>query len=159
MDRRIAVVAAALLVSVGIASATPTGLVLTVELVETGEPLATVPVDEGTPVTLAYTHSVERSPVEEVYTVTGTRLDQTRMRFRSYGWGLPAREEVELVDGWFVFDPDRAYDEVVVSTGAIAGHELRVGGTTYDLVGLAEGRSVRLSIERRTLLSGLHAGR
>ena len=159
MDRRLAVAAAALLVSVGIVSAAPTAIVLTVELVETGEPLATVPVEEGTPVTLAYTHSVERSPVEEVYTVSGTQLDQTRMRFRSYGWGLPAREDVELIDGWFVFDPDRSYDEVVVSTGAIAGHELRVGDTTYDLVELAGGRSVRLSIDRRTALSGVHLGR
>lgn len=156
MDRRIAVAAIALFVSAGIASATPTGLVLTVEPVGTGEPVATVPVEEGTTVTLAYTHSVERTPVEDVYTVSGNRLDQTRMRFRSYGWGLPAREEVRLVDGWFVFDPDRSYDEVVVSTGEIAGHELRVEGSKYDLVELSEGGSVRLSIERRTVLNGLH---
>ena len=155
MDRRLAVAAVALLMSVGIVSAAPTGTVLQVADAETGETLVTVPVEEGTTVKLAYTHSVEGSLVEEVYAVSGKKLEETQMRFRSYGWGLPSREEVELVDGWFVFDPDRAFDGIVVSTGPIADHELHVRGEQYDLYELADGRSVRLSVERRSLLAGL----
>ena len=139
---------AAAAVSVGFAAANPQR-VLVVADADTGDPLLTVPVHEGSTVTLSYTHSVEKTPVEDVYTVNGTRLDNTLMRFESYGWGLPARENVSLRDGWFVFDPDRSYDEFYVKPGRVAGHTLTVDGETYDLVELSNADSVRLSVERR----------
>nr|WP_245154550.1 DUF1850 domain-containing protein [Halorussus marinus] len=114
---------------------------------ETGERLLTTPVTEGTTVALNYTHSVEKTPVLDVYAVNGTELEMVRMEFRSYGAGLPARADVNVTDdGTFVFDPSGSYDHIYVQPGEIAGHELLVADRTYDLVGLSSGRSVKLLV-------------
>lgn len=135
--------------SVGFAAAQP-DRVLVVEDAATGERLFSHAVSDGTTVTLAYTHSVERTPVEDVYTVNGTRLDNTEMRFSSYGWGLPSGADVTLEDGQFVYEPDRFYAELYVKPGRVAGHTLTVDGETYDLVERSEARSVRIAVERRS---------
>jgi hypothetical protein len=153
--RRLVVVALLVVASsVGFVAATP-DRVLVVEDAETGERLLAVPVAEGSTVTLAYTHSVERTPVEDVYTVDDTRLDNTLMRFESYGWGLPANADVRHEDGRFVFDPNRSYDELYVQPGHVAGHTLTVDGETYDLVERSNARSVRIAVERRPLTAAL----
>lgn len=135
--------------SVGLAVAQPDS-VLVVEDARTGERLSTHPVSDGSTMTLAYTHSVERTPVEDVYTVNGTRLDNTEMRFSSYGWGLPSGVNVTTEDGWFVFDPDRSYAELYVKPGRVAGHTLTVDGDTDDLVERSDARTVRIAVERRS---------
>jgi hypothetical protein len=155
MERRRLVAVALLLVVVGSAGFAAArsqsgGTVLVVEDAATGERLVTAPVDQGTTVTLAYTHSVEKTPVEDVYTVNGTRLDNTLMRFESYGWGLPARANVTLRDGWFVFDPGRSYEELYVKPGRVAGHTLTVDDETHDLVERSNASTVRIAVTRRT---------
>lgn len=150
MLRRLAVLLAVVVCLAGVAVWSPGGQLLVVADAETGERLLTVPVESGTTVTLAYTHSVEQTPVEDRYVVDGERLDNTLMRFQSYGWGLPAGADVTERDGWFVFDPDRSYGSLVVQPGRVAGHELRVDGERYDLVALSDARAVRLSVERRS---------
>jgi hypothetical protein len=155
MERRRLVAVTLLLVvasSVGFAAAQSGETVLVVADAETGERLVTAPVDDGTTVTLAYTHSVEKTPVEDVYTVNGTRLDNTLMRFESYGWGLPARANVTLQDDWFVFDPGRSYAELYVKPGRVAGHTLTVESETYDLVALSNASTVRIAVTHSTVL-------
>lgn len=151
MRRRLLAAAVVLVASsvgfAAFASAQP-DRVLVVEDAETGDRLLTVPVEDGSTVTLAYTHSVEKTPVEDVYTVDGTRLDNTEMRFKSYGWGLPARENVTLEDGWFTFDPNRSYGEFYVKPGHVADHRLTVDGETHDLVAISNASSVRIAVER-----------
>lgn len=147
--------AAALLVCAlagGAAAAVPAGQELVVSDAETGEELLAVPVEENTTVALEYTHSVEKSRVLDVYAVRDGRLVMTRMEFESYGAGLPARADVTVENGTFVFDPDSAVEELYVKPGPIAGHRLHVGDRTYDLVALSDARSVRLSVERRSAL-------
>ena len=122
---------------------------LVVEDAETGERLLAVPVAEGTTVALNYTHSVEKTPVLDVYAVDGTELEMVRMEFRSYGAGLPARADVTITENdTFVFDPEGSYDRLYVTPGPIAGHELVVGDRTYDLVDLSDARTVTLSVAR-----------
>nr|WP_276279985.1 DUF1850 domain-containing protein [Halorussus sp. DT72] len=114
---------------------------------ETGERLLSVPVSEGTTVALNYTHSVEKTPVLDVYEVNGTELEMVRMEFSSYGAGLPAQAEVNVTDnGTFVFDPEGSYDRIFVSPGPVADHRLVVGDRAYDLVDLSDGRSVKLFV-------------
>nr|WP_128476901.1 DUF1850 domain-containing protein [Halorussus pelagicus] len=114
---------------------------------ETGERLLTVPVAEGDTVALNYTHSVEKTPVLDVYAVNGTSLEMVRMEFQSYGAGLPARADVNVTeDGTFVFDPEGRYDRIYVKPGEIAGHRLLVKDRTYDLVALSDARSVELFV-------------
>lgn len=125
--------------------------VLVVADAETGERLLEVPVAEGSTVALNYTHSVEKTPVLDVYEVNGTELEMVRMEFHSFGAGLPSRADVNVTDeGTFVFDPDGSYDHIYVKPGEIAGHELLVDDRRYDLVALSEARSVNLYVTNRS---------
>jgi|AntRauTorcE11897_2_1112592.scaffolds.fasta_scaffold04451_3 hypothetical protein len=151
--RRVVALVLVVASTTGYVAATQSQSVLVVADADTGTQLRTIPVDDGTTVTLTYTHSVEKTPVQDQYTVDGATLDNTRMRFKSYGWGLPATANVTLQDGWFVYDPDRRYDAITIQTGTVAGHELVVDETTYDLVELADGDAVTITVERRPHLS------
>jgi hypothetical protein len=134
------------------AGATPGGRVLVVADAASGEHLLEIPVENGTPVALEYTHSVEGTRVLDGYTIRGDRLVMTSMEFESYGWGLPARASVHEANGTFRFDPDYASEQLIVKPGPVADHELRVRDRTYDLVALSDARAVRLSIERQSAL-------
>jgi hypothetical protein len=128
------------------------GYVLVVADAETGERLLVRPVAQGTTVALNYTHSVEKTPVLDVYEVNGTELEMVRMEFHSYGAGLPARADVNVTEnGTFVFDPEGSYDRIYVAPGRIAGHELVVGDRPYDLVALSNASSVELFVENRSV--------
>lgn len=153
MRGSVAVLVGCSLVLAGAAVAAPVDRTLVVRDADSGTTLLTVDVSEGSNITLAYTHSVEQTPVRDEYTVDGTTLDNTGMRFQSYGWGLPSRADVRLEDGWFVFDPDREYEAVHVQPAAVAGHRLYVDGDPYDLVARSDD-PVRIAIERRSVLAG-----
>jgi hypothetical protein len=150
------VVALAVLVAaLGSAAVVPGETVLVVEDAETGETYLDVPVENGSTVALAYTHSVEKTPVYEAYTVRGDRLEMTRMEFESYGWGLPSGANVTRTNGTFTYDPPGSYERLTVAPGRVAGHRLHVDDRRYDLVALSDGRSVTLSIHRRSALATL----
>lgn len=113
---------------------------------EDGSVLIDEPVEDGDEVRLEYTHSVERTPISDVYTVDGYELESTRMVFESYGAGLPSNADVERTDdGRFVTETEGTHERIVVSPGEIAGHTLTVNDTSYDLVALADG-SVSISV-------------
>ncbi|MFA1611734.1 DUF1850 domain-containing protein [Halobellus rubicundus] len=154
----VAAALAVLLLSVGVAVAVPTGQVLVVEDLDTGEEYVTQPVDDGSTVALEYMHSVEKTRVYDEYRVDGDTLVNTRMEFESYGWGLPARVNVTNVNGTLVYEPPGGITElesIAVSPGRIADHTLIVGDRQYDLVAATNGNDVRIHIERRTLLETL----
>jgi hypothetical protein len=141
------VLAAGLVTAVG-ATTSP---VLVVTDADTGDVLIEAPVEDGTTVTLEYMHSVEKTTVKDVYVVDGDRLRMTRMEFSSFGWGLPAREEIDghTDDGDFLITfENRTYDRIGVVPGRVAGHTLQVGDTRYDLVERSNASAVELSIER-----------
>jgi len=156
-SHRTAVAAAALLALCAVASVAvvPAGRVLVAEDVETGERYVTSPVSDGVVVALNYTHSVEKTPVSDQYTVRGDRLENTRMTFESYGWGLPSGANVTRRDGQFVYDPPGSYEAVTVSPGPTAGHTLRVGARSYDLVARTDARPVRLHVTRPSTLTAV----
>lgn len=140
----------------GGAAALDSPRVLVVEDAETGERLVVTPVENETTVTLAYNHSVEGSPVRDVYAVRGDQLVMTRMEFASYGWGFPAQANVTRENGSFVSHPDGVeLTELYVAPGYVAGHELYVGDERYDLVARSGGETVRIHIEHRSMLDRL----
>ncbi|NUB90231.1 DUF1850 domain-containing protein [Haloterrigena sp. SYSU A558-1] len=157
-----AVVVAALVVFVATGAVVASGATertLVVADADSGEPLLEVPVDEGDEVILSYTHSVEKTPVQDVYVVDGTELRADRVVFHSHGAGLPSDEPIERTDEGFVVDGEGSHEEIVVSPGSIAGHELVVDGDRYDLVERSNG-SVVLAIDgtigdRLTALRGI----
>lgn len=113
---------------------------------DSGDRLLEIPVEEGDEVTLSYTHSVEKTPVQDIYAVDGTELRADRMVFHSHGAGLPSDEPIERTDDGFVVAGDGSYEELVVSPSSIAGHELVVDGERYDLVAESDG-SIVLTID------------
>ena len=138
----------------GVAAAVPTGPVLVVEDLDTGEHYIEQPVENGSTVGLEYMHSVEKSRVYDEYRVEGQTLVNTRMEFESYGWGLPARVNVTNVNGTLVYDPPEPITELEtlsVSPGRIANHTLIVEDQQYDLVAETNANDVRIHIEKRTL--------
>jgi hypothetical protein len=151
--RALVVVAAIALALTAVTAATPAGSALVVEDASSGEQLLATPVSNGTPVVLTYTHSVEKTPVHDVYVVRNGSLVMTRMEFQSYGWGLPARANVTRENGSFTFDPQGRYEELYVKPGRTADHRLRVGNRSYDLVALSNAEGVRLHITERSVLS------
>ena len=146
------------LLAAGVAVAVPGESVLVVEDIETGEVYLSESVDDGSTVALEYTHSVEKSRVYDEYRVDGDRLVNTRMEFESYGWGLPARVDVENVNGTLVYAPDEPIAELEtlsVSPGRIASHTLIVDGQRYDLVAATNASDVRLHIDHHSLIEQL----
>ena len=71
---------------------------------------------------LHYTHSVEKTPVVETFTIleNGTLL-LTSTRYRSYGVGLPSLPEegrLTIADGWFLLEGlHREYRDIRVRVG------------------------------------------
>lgn len=126
------------------------GKTLVVADADTGEHLIEAPVDDGTEVTLSYTHSVEKTPVDDVYVVDGTELRMDRMVFYSHGAGLPTDGPIEETEDGFVVYPNASYAELNVVPGSVAGHELTVGDERYDLVARSDGPVV-LSVDERDL--------
>lgn len=141
--------------TVGVIGAVPSEQVLIVERPDTGETVVLEPVGTGSVVALEYMHSVEKTRVYDEYTVNGTTLDNSRMEFESYGWGLPTGANVTLEEGVFVFDPDRSYDEIRVKPGRVANHTLIVDDHRYDLVERADANSVIIRVSRQSLIPRL----
>ncbi|EMA03817.1 hypothetical protein SAMN05443574_102366 [Haloarcula vallismortis] len=148
--RYVAIAVLVTLLLIGTVAALPGGRALVVEDAESGEQYLTVPVEDGTTVALEYMHSVEKTRVYDEYTVRGDHLEMTRMEFESFGWGLPSGANVTRQDGMYVFDPPGNYTRVTVSPGDVAGHNLHVGGETYDLVARTNGHSVHLYVTQRS---------
>ena len=70
---------------------------------ETGEALYGDRVEDGERFSVTYIHSVERSPVKEVFEVRGTEIYTMESHTESFGAGMPYEGEVmELEDGKFV---------------------------------------------------------
>ncbi|WP_081661658.1 DUF1850 domain-containing protein [Halopiger djelfimassiliensis] len=141
-----AVLLVALVATAAVATSGTADRTLVVADADSGARLLEVPVDEGDEITLSYTHSVEKTPVKDVYVVDGTELRADRIVFHSHGAGLPSDEEIERTDEGFVAEGDGSYDRLTVAPSPIAGHELAVDGERYDLVERSSG-SVVLTID------------
>lgn len=127
--------------------ATQTGATLVITD-ESGTDSLEISVEPETEIELEYTHSVEQTPVTDIYVVSDGALVSDRMLFSSFGAGLPAQAEVTREDDRYVYHPpEQRYDPLTVTTGPVAGHELVVDGERYDLVKFSDGGTVRIKIE------------
>jgi len=116
--------------------------------------LLSVRVESGTEIIIAYTHSVEQTLVRDIYVVDNGGFIMTRMEFSSFGAGLPAQADVTVQDGRYVYEPaGQRHEQLRVTTGFIADHDLVVDGERYDLASMADGDTVVLRItQQRSLL-------
>lgn len=107
----------------------------------------TIPIEEGSTVTIEYTHSVEQTLVRDSYAVDDGAFVMERMEFSSFGAGLPAQADVRVEDGRYVYEPPaQRHTTLRVTTGQIADHDLIVDGQRYDLATIADGETVELRI-------------
>ncbi|MFO7833128.1 MAG: DUF1850 domain-containing protein [Halohasta sp.] len=111
--------------------------------------LLSTTVEEESEIVVEYTHSVEKTPVRDVYVVEDGALVNTRMEFSSFGAGLPAQAAVTVENGRYVYEPPRhRYDPLRVTTGSVADHDLIVDGERYDIAAIADGDTVELRLTR-----------
>lgn len=92
---------------------------------------------EGTPFTVRFIHSVQKTPVEEFLTVyPDGHFHLTGTRYQSHGVGLPFLPEEGTFheeDGHFILDMDRDYDTLSLRTGVGTELTITAGGTDYPL--------------------------
>lgn len=93
-------------------------------------------VSVGQAVELRYRHSVELTPVIEVFRAAPDGLWFIEMRFASQGAGLPTEGYIREGD-WFVLRRERRVGTLPLRVSSGSGHRLRVGDRELDLVALA----------------------
>ncbi|AGB35928.1 DUF1850 domain-containing protein [Natronococcus occultus] len=145
--RTVLVSAVALFGATAVTTASVADRTLVVADAESGDRLFEIPVDQGDAVTIAYTHSVEKTPIEDVYVVEDSSLRADRSVFHSFGAGLPT-SDVERTEEGYVVEGTETHDELRLAPGEIAGHELRVGERRYPLAEAADGRVVLFLTDR-----------
>lgn len=108
-------------------------------------------------VELRYLHTVERTPVVEVFRARADGLWLVEARFASQGAGLPTEGYVREADH-YVLRTDRRVGDLAVRVAALARPHLAVRGETVDLVALAgDGAAVTVT-SRRAGLGRRHSG-
>lgn len=106
---------------------------------------ALVAVAPGARVELLYTHTVERTPVAEVFQAERDGLWLVEVRFVSQGAGLPA-DGYAREGGQYVLRSPRRVGALPPRIPARAGHRLRVGDRVLDLTqAFGDGASVVIS--------------
>lgn len=99
--------------------------------------------------TVAYVHSVTRTPVVERYRVDNGTIVQTEIRFAQHGPGLPTQADTggafERRDGQFVVTMARRFPVVVMRVHADQLPRLTAGGASADLAAWGN-RALALSV-------------
>lgn len=87
---------------------------------------------------IMYTHSVERTPVWETYSVNEDEIILIETIFQSYGAGLPATSpyDFDIVENGFrLYNINQVMPNLIYRTGAVrANHELLIGDKSYPFL-------------------------
>lgn len=76
---------------------------LTIEDMATGEVMFTERVEHGEQFAVTYIHSVERSPVKEIFEIRQSDIYTMESHTESFGAGMPYNgEDIEMKDGKFI---------------------------------------------------------
>ena len=72
--------------------------------------------------TLVWTHSIEKVDWQEDWRVTPAGLELAQARVKGSGAGMEPPSDARLIDGWFVWQPQRApMPEVALGNSGAAG--------------------------------------
>jgi len=116
-----------------------------------------VPLGQG--VVLSYIHSLERTPVEDVFILQGDRIWLYEERVKSHNAGLPTFDQypgsmIKTKD-WLIFRGGRRhwpYVQCRVGNDSIGENILTIGSKRYELYNTYRGESIRLYVLMRPLL-------
>lgn len=91
---------------------------LCIGLLGTTAPAAVVPEPAFT---LRWTHSVEKIVWREAYVLAPGGLRLTEAAVQGTGAGMEPPPEARLVDGWYVYAPDRTVADIVIPDSDFTG--------------------------------------
>ena len=124
---------------------------------ETGAVLLRHPAHQGLEFSISYTHSVNLSPVKEIYVINGEDIVLTALEFETFGAGMPTQLEpsqtlVHLPGGGMRIEGfDRAVGQLRYMVGHGAEITLILGELHIPLSSLdAPGQTVRFSVCQRS---------
>jgi hypothetical protein len=87
--------------------------------------------------TIAYVHSVTRTPVAERYRIAGSEIVETELYFEQHGPGLPTAADAggsfTRRDGGFVVTMDRHFPAIVMQVHRDQSPRLHSGMDSLDL--------------------------
>lgn len=121
----------------------------------TGKILYHTSIIPGDSFSVKYTHSVNKSPVEDVFEISITsNIILKKIIFQSFGAGIPFELEDEQVlefkdSGIEINNINRQIDEFLLNVGTIANHTLIIKGHEIALNQLAKPKeTVRIEVKK-----------
>ena len=112
---------------------------------------------DGDTFTVKYTHSVQLTPVWEVYEIRDGGIFLTETVFQSFGAGLPSTSpyDFEITDqGFRLYNIDMKITDLIYRVGAVrANHSLIINGKEYPFLDFAEpGEGIKFETNKLSYL-------
>lgn len=112
---------------------------------------------DGDTFTVKYTHSVQLTPVWEVYEIRDGGIFLTETVFQSFGAGLPSTSpyDFEITDqGFRLYNIDMKITDLIYRVGAVrANHSLIINGKEYPFFDFAEpGEGIKFETNKLSYL-------
>ena len=112
---------------------------------------------DGDTFTVKYTHSVQLTPVWEVYEIRDGCIFLTETVFQSFGAGLPSTSpyDFEITDqGFRLYNIDMKITDLIYRVGAVrANHSLIINGKEYPFLDFAEpGEGIKFETNKLSYL-------
>ncbi|NLX63534.1 MAG: DUF1850 domain-containing protein [Clostridiaceae bacterium] len=127
---------------------------------DTGETLAVFRIEEGIEFSVTFVHSVNKSPVTDVYEIRNGKIYVVKTIYYSFGAGMQTEIEEEQTleygeDGSMIISGfNRPMENLSYIVGTVSDHILEINGETISLRELC-GRNitVRFSVGRRIFIN------
>jgi hypothetical protein len=80
-----------------------------------------------------YIHSIHKTPVDEYFEVHGFSLNLTKVKYDTYGVGMPsdAGEGFSIENGRFVVVLHRSFSSIPIRVSIVPDHGVIIGGTLF----------------------------
>ncbi len=80
-----------------------------------------------------YIHSIHKTPVDEEFIVSGKKLELQRVRYDTYGVGMPSDggDSFRIENNRFVVDMKRSFEKIDIRVSPVPGHGLYYNGAFH----------------------------
>ncbi len=134
-------------------------LALVLKNADTGEVICAYPVQDGDEFSITFIHSVNKSPVTDVYQIRDSGIYVVQTKYFSFGAGVQTevqegqRLEYGSDGSMIVSGFNQRMDRLSYIVGTVSDHTLEIAGETVSLRELCgQNTAVRFSCERRLFL-------
>ncbi len=128
---------------------------------KSGQYLKSWSITNGSKFDIEYTHSVQLTPVIEIYSVgKEDKFLLEESYFYSYGAGLPSTTPYDFEitqEGFRIYNINETMDNIIYRTGAVrAQHKIKIGKKIYSFLDFSNpGTGVKFTVQRISLLQYL----